>query len=69
MAHEKKNRGCVNGLCTAPNYCSCREGFEINKTGTRCDAKCEKPCLNGNAFLPQIGISNVFLNIFFQYYV
>lgn len=41
-------RGCINGVCTAPNRCSCREGWTVDKTGTKCDPKCDRPCINGN---------------------
>lgn len=39
-------RGCANGICTAPDHCSCHVGYRINKSGT-CDPKCDKACLNG----------------------
>lgn len=44
-------RGCINGICTAPNRCSCRDGYTIDKSGTRCDVKCDRPCFNGNSFI------------------
>lgn len=40
-------RGCINGVCTAPNQCSCRERFTIDRTGTKCDTKCDPTCING----------------------
>lgn len=39
--------GCINGVCAKPNQCTCRNGWVIDKTGTRCDPKCERPCFNG----------------------
>lgn len=42
--------GCIDGICVKPNQCTCRDGWVIDNTGTRCDAKCERPCFNGNWF-------------------
>lgn len=50
--HERKcvphcERGCVNGDCVAPNTCTCAQGYTMDPSATRCEAKCEQPCLNG----------------------
>lgn len=40
-------RGCIDGICTAPNRCSCRDGWVIDNSGTKCEPRCDRACING----------------------
>lgn len=63
-------RGCVNGDCVAPNTCTCTEGFTMDPTGTRCEPKCDQPCLNGalaRVYQMSSKIIIYFLNFYFMF--
>lgn len=59
------HRGCVGGVCTAPNQCTCRNGFTLDPTGTKCEGKCDRPCLNGRIFIVKKHIRTVLIKIIF----
>ncbi|TGZ45745.1 Uncharacterized protein DBV15_04418 [Temnothorax longispinosus] len=55
------NRGCLDGMCTAPDYCECREGYALQngKFGQNvCKAICERGCENGECVGPNECICN-----------
>ncbi|XP_071572895.1 uncharacterized protein [Temnothorax nylanderi] len=55
------NRGCLDGMCTAPNHCACHEGYALqnSKFGDDvCKAICERGCENGECVSPNECICN-----------
>ncbi|XP_017764952.1 PREDICTED: uncharacterized protein LOC108554259 [Eufriesea mexicana] len=48
---------CVNGKCTAPDVCTCHDGYKPSSDETMkhvCEPFCEKPCVNGSCTAPGV---------------
>lgn len=43
---------CANGLCSAPNICSCNVGFSWNNATSQCSPVCRSGCSNGKCIAP-----------------
>ncbi|KYN05448.1 von Willebrand factor D and EGF domain-containing protein [Cyphomyrmex costatus] len=52
-------RECVHGKCTAPNVCTCDDGYELDIPDLfTCKPKCERDCLYGECTAPNVCTCN-----------
>jgi hypothetical protein len=47
--------GCLNGDCTAPNKCTCHQGYSTkNPRSNICAPRCQQGCLHGDCTAPNV---------------